>query len=148
MPKRDITRLLFLMSGRNGGSADQTIRAAADPVTLVRTILQGAVNNIGTGGSALTINVELWRSNASAGAVLPTMSVAGGTLPYGDNDDLLWAGLFSIMRETTAAGSFFPINIDMKGNRKLSRTDDLIIRYGGSSSMVLNMMSTMFFKEA
>ena len=146
-PKRRIERVVTIVSGANGGSADQTLRTNADPVTLVRTIIQGFVNNIAAGASALTLNVEIWRATNVAGHVLPTQVTTSVILPYGNANDLIWAGLISIMRETTSANSFTPINIDMKGNRILSRTDSVIIRFAGSSNMVMNAVLTMFFKE-
>ena len=146
MPKRAITKVINIINGRHGGSADDILRAADDPVTLVRTIMQGSVANIASIASILTINMEIWRRHAATGHVLPTQ-VTSGDVAYADDDDLAWIGVFTIRSGDDTASNFAAIDIDMKGNRKMSRSDDLIIRYAGSVSMILDVVVTMFFKE-
>jgi len=145
-PKRVINRQINVLVNRNGTSADLILRAAGDPITLIRLIIQGFIQNEAVAATARILNMEIWRADAAAGAALPTQIVTG-ILPYGDNDDLMWVGSFSILRETTDAGVVLPVNLDLKGMRKFSRSEDYIIRFAGDAAMVFDAVLTTFFKE-
>ncbi len=145
--KRTITRVIHNMANYSGTNSDIVLRAAADPVTLVRTIVQGLVLSATEGATSINIHLEIWRKSNAAGVVLPTFDLAGD-VPYGDEDDLIWKGRYGLIRETTASNSYVPVNVDMKGNRKLSRSDDLVLRFAGASTIFIEGIITMFFKES
>jgi len=145
-PKRAILRTMRFLLNVNGTTSDITIRSAGDPVTIIRNILQGGITSEAVGATARKLFVELWRKDNSTGTVLPTQVIAS-SIPYADNQDLLWAGIFGIMRETTSEGGGIDLDLDMKGMRKLGRSEDYIARFAGDSAVVLNALLTTFYKE-
>ena len=145
-PKRRIQRAMHVLASYNGQQSDITLRAAGDPATLVRTIIQAKViSNIET-PSIQTMDLEIWRADITAGFVLPTMDQAGD-VPYAQNDDLVWKGRYVVLRETTSDSDQMPVNVDMKGNRKLGRNEALIIRFEGASTISISGVITSFYKE-
>jgi len=145
-PKRVINRIITDLD-ENGSSGDTVLRTAGDPVTLVRMILQGTVASEAVSGAVQKLRAEIWRMSASSGAVLPTFDTSGD-VTYGANADLLWRDHYSIMRETTSADGSVRVDLDMKGNRKLQRNEQLIYRTSGSSAMIFGGTLTAFYKEA
>ena len=128
----------------NQGTAEQELRAAGDATTLVRTIIQGSAYPTATNAQIANLFVEMWRKGSNI--VLPGQDIAGD-INYADNKDLLWAGVFGGMRTVAGEMSSLPINLDMKGNRKLGRDDSLIMRFAGDSGIAISVMLTQFYKE-
>ena len=146
-PKRVINRTIRLLVDVNGSTADIVIRAAGDPVTIIRTILQGMISSEAVGATARTMFVEFWREDASSGSALPTQATSG-LITYADNPNLMWVGILAVMRETTSEGGHSVVSLDMKGMRKLARGQQFIIRFAGDASLALNAVITNFYKEA
>ena len=90
--------------------------------------------------------MEIWRADVTSGFVLPTMDQSGD-VPYAQNDDLVWKGRFTILRETTSDAGRMRVDIDMKGNRKLGRNEALILRFEGASTIAIAGVITSFYKE-
>jgi len=146
-PKRVINRKIFIVVNKTGGSADIVLRDNGDPVTLIRTLIQAIFSGEAVGATGRNMFVELWRKDAQSGSTLPTQTVSG-QVQYAGNPDLLWIGIASIMRETTGEGNSQFMNIDMKGMRKLSRGEDLVLRWAGDTAVIMNAILTTFYKEA
>ena len=124
MPKRKILRLMHNMD-YTGTQAEVTLRAAGDPVTIVRMIMQFIVLHYTSSMAEEIVNMEIWRSETAAGAALPTMDNTGD-VPYADNQDLMWKGAMASFQELTTSGVIgiqSILNVDSKGARTLSRSE-------------------------
>ena len=146
-PKRVIDRIMHGLASYSGTNGFVTVRSAGDPATLVRTLIQAVVLTVTEQAGAQTIQIELWRKTNAVGSVLPTMDLAGD-VPYSDEDDLIWKARYTLVYEAIGSPPIFPINIDMKGARKFSRHDDMVLRFGGVSTIFIDGMLTAWFKEA
>jgi len=145
VPKRKMNRVITNLD-QNGTSGQLIIRGAQDPATLTRMIIQGTVNSEAVSGAVQELRAEIWRMSSSAGTVLPTFDFSGD-VTYAQNVDLVWRGSWAIMRESINAGVVVPVNIDSKGNRILTRNEQLILWMNGSAAVILSGTLTAFYKE-
>ena len=143
-PKRKISRIIRHLDV-TGASGDLNLRAAGDPVTLIRTIIDGVFYTITEGASALALYMEIWRKSNIAGAALPTQQLQGD-VTYADDDDLLWSHFGLTVRETTSDRHVTPYYRDIKGMRLIAKNEDLIIRMTDGLARFAGTI-TQFFKE-
>ena len=148
-PARRIARKMLDINN-TGNDGIVVIRAADDPVTLVRILLDFVVFQINDDATVQLSALEIWRKSNSTGAALPTADTSGDIL-YADNKDLIWRGEY---------GTFLPLTInenvavqmrtvvkDMKAMRKLDRDEDLVFRFIGDADVLYVGNCTTFYKE-
>ena len=135
-----------------GSQGTVVLRAAGDPVTIVRTIIQFIILHYTSSMAEEEVHMELWRASNLAGASIPTMDNAAD-VGYADDTDLLWKGSSASFVETltsvaTLHATVHALNIDMKGNRTITRNENIILRFGGNVNIKVKGILTMFMKEA
>ena len=140
-PKRTINRRIRTINTE--GPDLLVLRAVGDSVTLVRTIIQGSVASDAALAIHRKIHVEIWRRVTTS--VLPAHEVLND-LTYAESKDLLWAGVYPVGLGSEG-GNLLPVNVDMKGNRKLDRREELIIRFEGDIGIIFRANVTTFYKE-
>jgi len=155
--KRQMGRKIF-GSGTSGiFPVTETISALVDlgmSLTIVRIIIDLWIIVEADGGATGSVFFELWRMSNDTGATLPTQDFSGD-IAYGDNADLIacfaWGGAILDIGTSTnqIAKMGDALFKDIKGMRKLSRGEKLVLRHkstSGANGWVGTI--TTFFKEA
>ena len=146
-PKRVVTRRMFGLDA-GGSTGIQVLRAAGDPVTLVRVILDYITVMELQNTAIRKAQIELWRKSNSAGSALPTFDTSGDVV-YADNKDLIWRMDHAMFRDTVETSDpIVRFNYDLKSMRKLARDEDLILRFAGTGDVHMIGLVTTFYKEA
>ncbi len=134
------TRHIFSIN-LNGSSSDSTLKTAERPMTIAEQYWDYSVISEAISGASQNLQIELWIKRD--GVTLPTIDTSGD-LTYGENQDLLYRAQHGIMRETTGEGSVLHQQHVGKKKRKLKRNDSIVLRFSGSSAMI--MLGTLIYR--
>ncbi len=125
--------ILNVIMSANTTVVTRTLFTADDSGTTVdRIIVTGHVTKQADVSGTHNLCIVIVRKHS--GLALATFSAADGAQSYGNDQDVLWQGLYNLSSTAANSGTDgghtginMEINIDVKGKRKLANADSIVI---------------------